>query len=500
MLRHAPAARSRLSFYLLACLLLIVLWWSRIHALEALPLHNDEGLHLTRAVEVWNGHPFWAISDGKIINHWLIAAFYPQNAPVFTGRIATVFVALIGLAAAFGLAHRLGNALALVLAGGLWIGASYLFFYERMAFSDAAAGALGLWALLASLRLARTGRVRDAILTGVVLALALLFKFTAAPFALGAALIVLGVSRAPFMRRVVLITIVALVVAALFAVPLAYLIGRGADFFAVALDWVGAGSGGGGITLVENTEHLIAILRDLQTGTWPTVLSAGLALALVLGNKSLRLLLVAVLLPLLIILVLGQEAQSRHFVVTLPPLIAAAGIGLGLLAARLRLSLHVPFVALVILSLALAFVPFAFQAYDDPAELSLPDLMRSQYVRDHSSGYGLREAVLAFPQTITRRDLPIIASMFPDSCRRANFYLPAGFQPMTCADAPGLSQIEAALADHGAAYVLVESGGLIGVDASQIDAQATLLGAYPRPGEPEADASVRLWLLERANP
>ncbi|MBL8166041.1 MAG: hypothetical protein JNJ61_28915, partial [Anaerolineae bacterium] len=78
---------------------LLALWLTRAAALELLPLHNDEGLHLTRAVEVWNGHPFWVISDGKIINHWLIAAFYPQNAPAFAGRIATVFVALLGLAA-----------------------------------------------------------------------------------------------------------------------------------------------------------------------------------------------------------------------------------------------------------------------------------------------------------------------------------------------------------------------------------------------------------------
>jgi hypothetical protein len=99
-------------------LLLLILWGTRLLALEALPLHNDEGLHLTRAVEVWNGHPFWAISDGKIINHWLIAAFYPQNAPVFAGRIATLFVSMIGLAAGCALAKRLSGAARALLAGG----------------------------------------------------------------------------------------------------------------------------------------------------------------------------------------------------------------------------------------------------------------------------------------------------------------------------------------------------------------------------------------------
>lgn len=48
--------------------LLLLLFLSRLPGLQALPLHNDEGLHLTRALQVWKGHPFWDISDGKIIN------------------------------------------------------------------------------------------------------------------------------------------------------------------------------------------------------------------------------------------------------------------------------------------------------------------------------------------------------------------------------------------------------------------------------------------------
>src|SRR6266481_5995099 len=86
---------------------LMILWATRIEALDQFPLYNDEGLHLTRAVQVWHLHPFWEINDGKIINHWLIAAFYPQNAPDFVGRIATVIVAVIGLAAGYTLAYAL---------------------------------------------------------------------------------------------------------------------------------------------------------------------------------------------------------------------------------------------------------------------------------------------------------------------------------------------------------------------------------------------------------
>ena len=80
----------------LAVVLLLIWFASRIPALTQMPLFNDEGVHLTRAIEVWYGHPFWNISDGRIINQWPIALFYPQHAPVFVARMATVLVVLLG--------------------------------------------------------------------------------------------------------------------------------------------------------------------------------------------------------------------------------------------------------------------------------------------------------------------------------------------------------------------------------------------------------------------
>ncbi|MFN8561878.1 MAG: hypothetical protein U0703_09720, partial [Anaerolineae bacterium] len=135
-------------------LLVLILWLSRLPGLETLPLHNDEGLHLTRAVEVWNLHPFWEIRDGKVINHWAIALFYPQNAPVFAGRIATIFVSVVGFAAGYALVRRAFGANAALLAGALWIACPYLFFFERLALSDAEAGALVVLALWAGWLLA----------------------------------------------------------------------------------------------------------------------------------------------------------------------------------------------------------------------------------------------------------------------------------------------------------------------------------------------------------
>jgi hypothetical protein len=140
--------------------------------------------------------------------------------------------------------------------------------------------------------------------------------------------------------------------------------------------------------------------------------------------------------------------------------------------------------------------PIFLTAYSNPAALPLPDDVRYEHITSHSSGYGLREAVRAFPQTITRRDLSIVGSMFPDSCRRANFYAVDNLQ-MICGDEAGKTAIENALNTQGAVYALMDNAPNIGVDVTTLDAKATRLAVYPRPGETADNASVVLWLLER---
>ncbi len=477
-------------------IILLLLWATRLPALDALPLHNDEGLHLTRAVEVWRGHPFWAISDGKIVNHWLIAALYPQSAPVFTGRMATLLVGMTGLAAGLALARRVaGGSTGMLLAGALWLLSPYLLFYERLAFSDAEAGALVVVAVWLSYRLAESGLWRDAILTGLALAAAMLLKFTAAPFALAVALIVLAMARYPVRRRGLVLAAVAGVVAACFVIPLGYLLLRGDDVFSIAFGWIGGASGQGGLALAGNLQRLWAQLTGFGTVSWAALLAAGLVV--LAAWRGGRILVAAWGLPLLLMMVLGREVLSRHYVVALPLALTLAGAGLAVGVRRFKrsqsrqLAVYAAWVAL-----ALGFVPFALTAYNDPAALPLPAEVRYEHVTSHSSGYGLREAVRQFPETLIQADVPVIGSMFPDSCRRANFYAVNGLT-MVCTDAPGIPQIEQALNEHGAVYVLADDAPNIGVDVTTLDAQATRLAAYPRPGETDETASVVLWRLEK---
>jgi hypothetical protein len=91
---------------ILPLLLLLVFWGSRIAQLDALPLHVDEGIHIRTALMVYEGDPLWRVSNGKIIGHWPIALFQPQQATAFVSRMATVFVSILGLAAGYHRARR----------------------------------------------------------------------------------------------------------------------------------------------------------------------------------------------------------------------------------------------------------------------------------------------------------------------------------------------------------------------------------------------------------
>lgn len=488
---------------LLPIVLLLLLWTTRLPGLETLPLHNDEGLHLTRAVAVWAGHPFWAISDGKIINHWPIALFYPQQTPVLAGRIATVLTALVGLAAGWSVGRQQFGSRAALFAALAWVGSTYLAFYERLAFSDAQAGSLVVVTLWATVHAAHSESLRDAAGAGLVFGLATLFKFTAAPYALMVALLLLVYGTAPLRRRMLQFLTAAGSAAILFIIPLLYLLLRGDDFFSIALGWVGIGGGAESDLLTRFLDNSLRF-ADMIAGFGDLALAGALggsALLVALRRRQGAILIGAATLPLVIMLILGREMMPRHYVVGLPVLLALGGAGIGLAferaAAPARRWLTFIAAAGLVLIAALAARAASF----DPLLLNLPVAVQAEHFNEHSSGYGLREAMRALDEL--PNDIPIIGSMFPDGCRRANFYAPAG-RELICADAPGLAAIERALSERGMVYVLTDTAPLIGLDvmaaAAQLNAVTTRAAVYPRPGESETNSSVVLWLLERRSP
>ncbi|MFZ4814493.1 MAG: ArnT family glycosyltransferase [Phototrophicaceae bacterium] len=481
--------------------LLLLLWvWfaTRLHALESLPLHNDEGLHLTRAVEVWSGHPFWDITDGKIINHWPIALAIPQGNPVWAVRYPTLLLAVLGLSAGLAwIAHHFGRTASQV-AGVVALLCGYLFFYERLGQSDAEAGALVMVALWACTLFLERNAFRWALICGGALALAVLFKFTAAPYALVITLWVIAAGNIPVWRRVqALLAMGAIGVAAL-AVPVLYLYSRGQPFFQIALRWIGSDDAPLGAKWPRNLAHLIEALTSFgRWGQfWLVCVLVGwiwLLTAVIGWRWRVRWRAIILFIPPALIVILSGFVYPRHYVVTLLPLVLLTGAGWAHLLHTLPRIIRWPLgVAALVLCVA-NFSPFALRLYVDPTQITptmLPALTQREYYTDHGSGFGLREAMLALPQTVAP-DVPLIASMFPASCRRANFYAPTGYL-LTCTDVPGLTAIQAALAESNVVYVLIDRLPGIGVSLEALPGAVTILGRYPRPSETESNAAIML--------
>jgi hypothetical protein len=283
-------------------------------------------------------------------------------------------------------------------------------------------------------------------------------------------------------------------------IPVGYLMLRGGDLFSIALGWISGGSSGGSSSIGANLAMLADQLIGFSLPVWSLLMGIGLMVLLIRKPRTGGILLLAAGLPLASMIVLGHGVLPRHYVVALPAFLLLGGAGIGLAVDRwLAAPQRAWGLAGASALLAGGFVPFALHAYTSPPDLRVPQAVWTQYFSEHSAGYGLREAVQAFPQTITPGDAPIIGSMTGDSCRRANFYAVNGLS-MTCGDAPALNEIAAALKDHATVYVLDEqvTGAHFPQDAAALGAQAEQVAVYPRPG---ADGQVvTLWRLERGAP
>ncbi len=466
-------------------LLLLIFFGSRVAALPALPLHNDEGLHLTRAIEVWHLHPFYAIEDGKVIGVWVIALFYPQSAPVFAGRIATIFVSIVGLAAGMTLGRlasrrRSGG----LLAGVFWVVCPYLFFFERMALADIETGAAVV--LLTLFALPNLSRHRAALLAGIALGIALLFKVSAAPFAGVPLLGLLMANRLSWRDRVARLVVIFIVALIIVAPASLYSATRG-GFFSIARGWVGSTS----ISerAAQNTTTFVDTTLTVD-GLWVLVL-IGVPLSLLAGRRGIYVF-GCIAAPLVVLLLFGSEILDRHFGVLMPLMTVGAAIGWARLPIRLSIpdmrARRVIAVGATTLSLVWAWTWAWRIAYNDPANFPMTEAMREQYVADHPSGYALREAVEALPQTVGTQN--VIGSMTSDGCKRARFYLPTGAS-LICTGMGTQSQpeIEKALHVQGHAYVLAEDKP-VGIDPASIGGTWTSLAVYPRPG---GITRVTLW-------
>jgi hypothetical protein len=399
-------------------LLLLLYWLTRLHSLAALPGFFDEAVHIRWAKLVWAGQPFHAASDGRLLNIWAYAALFPFGEALWVARAATILAGALGFAALMAVGRRLLGRRAGLLAGLLYIGLPYAFFYERMALADSFAApqvTLALWAALGTLGpgAAKPGagwrRRAGALLTGTLLAALVLTKLTDLLFLAIPALVWLGLSGAGGRRQAVARlavtygTAVILIGGAALLLKLLANSDLGLDLIAArtnpAPPWA---------RLLNNTVTLYA-----YRGYLSPVVGLLALLAVPLGPARRPLLLLAAIVGLLVAALLAGSnvAESRFLAPVLPLVALLAGAAASRLVGWAPRPWRLP-VALAVLAGAAVAGPARFfrLAWTAPGELPLTDWDRYQYVEQWPAGFGLRPAAGLIFGPGTQRPLEVIVS------------------------------------------------------------------------------------------
>jgi len=480
-----------------ALITLLGFWFSRVWRLDALPLHIDEGIHLRAALIFWEGNPLWRPENGKTIGHWAIALLWPQNAPVYAARMATVLLVIVGVAAGYALVRRLFGRRAGLYAALLWTVSPYLFFFERTALVDAQTGALSVIAVWAAVELIHRDRLWLGVGTGLAVLVAILYKLTALPLLGTVGIVILFYGRRSLVRRVRYLLVIGGTLVVFVGVPGLFVLPR-------LLDGVGGGgmlgtvtTGGTLSTVSANLMAFVQAVGGVGTPLWAGLVVVGLVVLLALRPRDGWLMILAPLPMLLSLVVFSSNVFYRYFAVVMPLWTAFGGAGLGLLIRRYNTPIaRRAATSVVIILMAVVLIPFAWCNYADVGAARLPTRMSYEYVTEFSAGFGLREAVIALPETVQEPDMPIVGGIVADSCRRANYYALPGYV-LTCSDELGGPEIEAALAERGLAYVLTDRPPSTGIDPTTFGLAASQVAVYPRPGDAPDTPSVTLWLVRR---
>ncbi|MHB8629835.1 MAG: ArnT family glycosyltransferase [Aggregatilineales bacterium] len=479
-------------------ILLLAFFVTRMYHLLALPLFMDEATHLTRAQAAWQGHPFDLLLTGKAFAPYLAAIFNPFVGAPFIGRYVVVAIGAIGLASAIGLGRALHSRVAGVLTGALWLLCPYLFFYERMALVDATLAALATFSAWAAVRMIRTGKVWDAVLCGVGLALCPFAKTTGVIYlVIPAAAILLPACRT-WVERVRQSAIAYIVTAALVALPALYIVSQGANVFGLG-DLASADVHSLGDRLAQNPVLTLTAFGNYFTPLFLLILTLAALLGLLMRPRRGALVLTLVAVPLSALIVVASQLYLRYLVIAVPGLLLLAAFGLTDLADnlsnlkslnRIRL-LPWAVIGIGVGAWAILFaVPFMWTAYHDPAALHLPDNDQDEYIVGWTSGYGLRDAAVDLLKRAQASGQPVTAIGMIASCNTIRLYVPLYtsvtvqcpdvWDPTGAGMAQGASEINQQLVEHGAALVVGEEHGPVALNA--VPQPNMVLKTFDRPG------------------
>ena len=397
---------SRWKWTIVIGLAIVVLFFIlRLINLTILPIFADEAIYV-RWAQVMKAEPtlrFLPLSDGKQpLFMWLMIAFLPFfSDPLLAGRMLSILSGLASLIGLFLLTYYLFKSRRAALITILFYTLiPYTFFFDRMALVDSLLLAFGIWTLFLSALLVEHQRIDLAILTGIVLGGGLITKSPALFFVI---LIPTTALLMKFKKKISTaggqtLKLVGLwFIVYLFAFAIYNLLRLGPEFQMIALrnkDYV--------FSISEILSHphdpLLIHLKDAidwfpNLFTLPILIVSGLGLVISLINRNkwriILLLLAWFLIPLLAQSAVAKVFTPRYLLYTIFPLFIFAALFFEFLFNKFkRYRLITISSILIILILPLRY---NYLLLTNPQAAPLPERMRTGYLEEWSSGYGINE-------------------------------------------------------------------------------------------------------------
>jgi hypothetical protein len=385
---------------LLIVALLLLLFMSRLVALDSFPAFVDETVHIHSAEQIPATSFLFNVQVGRILTIWWYYLFQTPYAlaPIWLARFVTLLIVLLGQSALLFLGRRIAGNWALGLIWAFLLFSNYHFFFERLALADPISGALVLLAIAFAYRLRLRLNYLDAVLTAFTLFLAVLAKTNALPYLgiLLAAALCLRPVNAKHLRQTLQWFLVGLVS---FAIPglLFEILTRlaGKAWLSATFTYIQSRSSSEA-TLPRILGNMLETLDFVSAYLHPVFFTC-LLLAVLRALWQRQFYLVLVFAAPLLPLWLGEPQETRYWIVPIALLGLIGAIAFAPLLERLpRLAQAIAAVLLLSLGL-LTWLPQAITTAQNPVQLTLPAIDRRQYIESDAIGFGFAEIAALIP-------------------------------------------------------------------------------------------------------
>jgi len=404
---------------------------TRLVGLTDLPEFLDESWHISWSMwiaegEEWDKPWLW----GKGLSIFVSALLFPwaRDHYLLAARLVTVLFGALALAGVLAAGRRLYDRETAIIASLLYVFCPHSLFYDRLALVDSVQSAFAGLSLLASVRVAESGRIKDGAVLGLLLALSVFTKTlgVVAFFTPALAFALLPRRRAACARA---FAVAYAVGAGLVAYPLL-------RFFATtqtvraAIDKSQEGPLG---RTLDNAPVVWEWLSKYWTLPLLALATAGFLAAMLRRSRPGLFLGGAVLLPLSAFLAISSVWFPRYLVFLTPPLALLAGATLTSLVraagARAKAATKPPAWAWA-MALALVLLPalrFDYLLWTDPPRAPLPEVEQLQFVNGWPSGYGGRETIEFLREQARRHHGGVNVVLQSDARRTMAFASAAAF-------------------------------------------------------------------------